>query len=98
MPATYRGDRMSSQQRDGNGWMVLCIASALFAFAKYIILGLLVALAVLCACLATHKFNEIRQQKLTAQKELRWRAEDQHMSYLRGEPYGVYGSYPPERL
>ena len=86
---------MSDKSNSSTSWAVIITASLLFAFAKYIIIALLVSLVLWLGLLA----NRAHQRKLTAKKaRLRgfaYRAEQQNLSHLLGHPYGTYGDYPP---
>lgn len=84
---------------DGAGWVVLTVAAFMFAFAKYIIIWAIVSLMVWGVYVAGYSYlqrSKRRQHmRLAYDRELRWRADQQHLAYLRGESYGTYGDYQP---
>lgn len=89
------GDRVT-------GWSVLIVASLVFAFAKYIIIALLVGLTIWCLHKAAKEHNKGVARRLyeseVRKSELRWRANEQNLAQQRGEPYGTYGDYEPKTL
>ena len=81
------------------GWSVLIAASLLFAFAKYIIIAILVALTIWCLnrAITLHAENKSQREVKSEirRRELLWRANEQNAAQLRGHPYGTYGEYMP---
>jgi uncharacterized membrane protein len=63
-------------------------------------LGLLVIAFFFGAVLvlaANEVFSEERADRRRARRQLAERADRQHAAVFRGDPYGVYGDYPPAK-
>lgn len=63
-----------------------------------------IGLAVIAAALAgiiiiavSRTFDEGRRERAEHDAELVRRADRQHAAALRGDPYGLYGEYPPPK-
>ena len=79
--------------------MVIIIASFMFAYAKLIVTTLVVTAVIWAAWKISAEWRAREAAKMQArdayQNELRWRADEQHLAYLRGESHGLYGDYKP---